>query len=153
MNKSSSRAVKVIEVIVVLVVLVGLIAVLMPTLRSAKYAAVESTLAWGRNLPARNVVITGVHRGLTEVDELDIIQMAGRAGRYGIDDAGFVYLIIPERSTPQWKYTFENPRPVKSVINEKEILAFHVLAEIQNGVSSEKGVFRWYKRSLAYLQG
>jgi len=43
-----------------------------------------STLAWGRNLPARNVVIVGIHRGINKVDELDIIQMAGRSGRYFI---------------------------------------------------------------------
>ena len=70
-----------------------------------------STLAWGRNLPARNVVILGVHRGIAEVDELDIIQMAGRAGRYGIDDAGFVYLICPDGSAPHWK--FPEPKPSK----------------------------------------
>lgn len=40
-----------------------------------------STLAWGRNLPAKNVIITGVHRGINEVEVLDIIQMSGRAGR------------------------------------------------------------------------
>jgi superfamily II helicase len=40
-----------------------------------------STLAWGRTLPARNVIILGVHRGLNDVDQLDVIQMAGRAGR------------------------------------------------------------------------
>jgi superfamily II helicase len=40
-----------------------------------------STLAWGRTLPARNVIIVGVHRGLNDIDQLDVIQMAGRAGR------------------------------------------------------------------------
>ena len=112
-----------------------------------------STLAWGRNLPARNVVIVGVHRGLNEVDELDIIQMAGRAGRYGIDDAGFVYLIIPEGSSDFWKETFKNPRPVNSVLNERHTLAFHVLAEVENRVITSTGqLLAWYKRSLAGKQ-
>lgn len=112
-----------------------------------------STLAWGRNLPARNVVIVGVHRGLNEVDQLDIIQMAGRAGRYGIDDAGFVYLVIPEGSTRTWENVFANPRPVNSVLNDRNILAFHVLAEIQNRVIRNVGTLvEWYERSLSALQ-
>lgn len=40
-----------------------------------------STLAWGCNLPARRVIILGVHRGLTLVDNFDIWQEVGRAGR------------------------------------------------------------------------
>ena len=113
-----------------------------------------STLAWGRNLPARNVIIVGVHRGLNMVDELDIIQMAGRAGRYGIDDAGFVYLIIPEGSTETWKHTFANPRPVNSVLNQRSVLAFHVLAEVENRtITDASSMLHWYKRSLAGMQG
>jgi len=113
-----------------------------------------STLAWGRNLPARNVVIVGVHRGLNEVDELDIIQMAGRAGRYGIDDEGHVYLIIPEMTTESWKETFRNPRPVMSNLRSHQVLAFHVLAEIQNRVITDaRTLLGWYSRSLAFFQG
>jgi replicative superfamily II helicase len=48
------------------------------------------------------VVIVGVNRGLIKVDELDVIQMAGRAGRYGIDDEGFVHLINPGGRKANW---------------------------------------------------
>ena len=112
-----------------------------------------STLAWGRNLPARNVVIVGIHRGMTEVDQLDIIQMAGRAGRYGIDDEGHVFLIIPSGSENYWNDVFQNPRPVKSVLNDHNILAFHALAEIETGgIKTEQDLFAWYSRSLAARQ-
>jgi replicative superfamily II helicase len=112
-----------------------------------------STLAWGRNLPARNVIVVGIHRGLEEVDELDIIQMAGRAGRYGIDPEGHVFLIIPSGSTESWKEIFKNPRPVTSILNNHHVLAFHVLAEIQNRVVIDPtSLLRWYSRSLAYMQ-
>lgn len=112
-----------------------------------------STLAWGRNLPARNVIIVGVHRGLAEVDQLDIIQMAGRAGRYGIDDEGHVYLIIPQGSAGSWAETFINPRPVTSVLNQRTILAFHVLAEVMNReIKDVRGLFQWFGRSLAAMQ-
>lgn len=113
-----------------------------------------STLAWGRNLPARNVIVVGIHRGIQEVDELDIIQMAGRAGRYGIDTEGHVYLIIPQGSTESWKETFKNPRPITSVLKSHQVMAFHVLAEIQNRVVTDsRTLLKWYSRSLAYFQG
>jgi replicative superfamily II helicase len=114
-----------------------------------------STLAWGRNLPARNVVIVGVHRGIQDVDELDIIQMAGRAGRYGIDDKGTVYLICPAGNEEAWEHRFGNPRPVTSVFYSpthginRPVMAFHVLAEIENReIDSVKTLTRWYMRSL-----
>ncbi len=112
-----------------------------------------STLAWGVCLPARNVIIVGVHRGLQEVDQLDIIQMAGRAGRLGLDTEGHVYLIIPDGTTESWKETFKNPRPVTSVLNQRTILAFHVLAEVMNReIKDVRGLFQWFSRSLAAMQ-
>lgn len=112
-----------------------------------------STTAWGVNLPARNVVITGIHRGLTEVDELDMIQMAGRAGRYGIDDEGHVFFIMPSGQEDQWVETFKRPRPVLSVMNKMDYLAFHILAEIDNKeIASKKALISWYQRTLAFHQ-
>jgi len=112
-----------------------------------------STLAWGMNLPARNVVIVGVHRGINEVDELDIIQMCGRAGRYGIDDSGFVYMIVPMGSTERWRARLANPRPVTSYLKKLEILAFHILSEINTkNINNTSDVEKWYSRSLAAIQ-
>lgn len=105
-------------------------------------------------MPARNVVIVGVHRGLSDVDELDVIQMAGRAGRVGLDDEGHVYLVLPRGTSEAWANTFANPRPVTSVLNDRRTLAFHVLAEIETKeVRSVPDLMRWYGRSLAYRQG
>jgi len=113
-----------------------------------------STNAWGVNLPARNVVIVGVHRGLEIVDELDIIQMAGRAGRYNIDTEGHVYLIVPAGEAGYWTGIFSNPRPVMSVLNDPQKLAFHILAEIyRKAITLEADLFCWYERSLAFRQG
>lgn len=112
-----------------------------------------STLAWGRNLPARNVIIVGIHRGLSLVDPIDFIQMAGRAGRYGLDDEGFVHFIIPMFSNEKMTHAMANPRPIESVLCNRNILAFHLLAEISNReVRSTDDVFKWYSRSLAALQ-
>lgn len=113
-----------------------------------------STLAWGRNLPARNVVIVGAHRGIKEVDPIDIIQMSGRAGRYGIDDQGFVYLIVPEGSKLLWENRLQNPAPVESTLVDSKVLGFHVLAEVNNKVITDQYSFlKWHERSLAHKQG
>lgn len=112
-----------------------------------------STLAWGRNLPARNVLIMGITRGIKEIDPIDIIQMAGRAGRIGYDDKGFVYLMVPEGEKEVWEYRIMNPSPVKSQLNNMGILGFHVLAEIGNGVIVDnESLLNWYRRSLAFCQ-
>lgn len=113
-----------------------------------------STTAWGLNTPARNVVVVGVHRGIQEVDEIDIIQMCGRSGRTGIDPVGNAYLIIPEGSTGLWREKFLNPRPIRSVLKNHEVLAFHVLAEMEiRDVRNERSMLEWYARSLAFSQG
>lgn len=112
-----------------------------------------STLAWGRNLPARNVIIVGIHRGLNEVDPIDFIQMAGRAGRYGLDDEGFVHFIVPEFSTGTMEEHMQNPRPIHSVLCNRGILAFHALAEISNRqIQNVDDFYTWYLRSLAAMQ-
>ena len=110
-----------------------------------------STLAWGRTLPARNVVITGVHRGINEVDELDIIQMAGRAGRLGVDPEGDCYLICD--SEYRWQNIIKNPRNVISTMLDKGVLGFHILAEIKNGeVTDIHSLDTWFSRTLARIQ-
>jgi replicative superfamily II helicase len=112
-----------------------------------------STTAFGLNLPARNVIILGTHRGIKDVDPLEIIQEIGRAGRYGLDDEGHAFIIVPKGTRGSWKHAILNPRPVNSVLNCKEVLAFHALAEIANKViTDERSLLTWYERSLAGKQ-
>lgn len=110
-----------------------------------------STLAWGRTLPARNVVITGIHRGIKEVDELDIIQMAGRAGRLGVDPEGDCFLICD--SANRWKNIIKNPRNVISTMLSTGVLGFHILAEVKNGeILDQQTLDVWFSRTLARIQ-
>ena len=113
-----------------------------------------STLAWGRNLPARNVVIFGTYRANTEVDILDIIQMGGRAGRLGRDPRGDVYLILKENeSSLTWEGKVRNARFVNSTLMQPQVLLFHFLAEIANGVIIDHdSAQKWADRTLASLQ-
>lgn len=117
-----------------------------------------STLAWGLNLPARRVLILGVHRGLSEVEPHDIIQMVGRSGRLGIDPMGDAYILVPESKEHEYRQRLSKPTRIESQLLEKtgdhhKVLAFHLVSEIHHGdIETTEDVHRWYRRSLAYFQ-
>jgi helicase len=117
-----------------------------------------STLAWGCNLPARRVIILGVHRGIDSVESYDILQMIGRSGRLGIDPMGDAYILVPESEEAKYRQKFSKPNRIESQLLEKcgdkyKVLAFHLVSEIHHGtVSTIEDVHDWYKRSLAYFQ-
>jgi helicase len=117
-----------------------------------------STLAWGCNLPARRVIILGVHRGIEEVESYDILQMVGRSGRLGIDPMGDAYILVPESQQLYYKEKLSKPSKIESQLLEKvgiyhKSLAFHLVSEIYHGsIKTTDDVHKWYERSLAYFQ-
>lgn len=121
-----------------------------------------STLAWGMNMPARRVIITGVHRGLSEVENYDIWQMIGRSGRVGLDPRGDAYVLVPESCKKETMVRINKKRKIESTLLEYvgteesphyKTLAFHIVAEIHQGnVRTKEGFHQWYKYSLAYHQ-
>lgn len=113
-----------------------------------------STLAYGLNLPARVVIIAGMHRGLEEVSELDIVQMCGRSGRMGIDAEGDAIMVFPRRKLDEYKRMIEDPGDIMSQINNPVIAAFHVIGEIATkAIKTKEDVHKWYARTLAVRQG
>jgi len=132
--------------------------------RSGQLRAIiaTSTLAWGLNLPARRVIITGVHRGVTEVDNYDIFQMAGRAGRPGYDPRGDVYILLPRNKADYHIERLSTPQDIVSQLlthvgdadnPHYKTLAFHLVSEIHHGdIKNIDDIHSWYKRSLAYFQ-
>jgi replicative superfamily II helicase len=121
-----------------------------------------STLAWGLNLPARRVIITGVHRGLSEVENYDIQQMIGRAGRPKYDPRGDAYILIPESDKEYWINKLKKKPAIKSTLLDYagkhenpnyKTLAFHVVAEIyQENIKTKKAFEDWFQKSLANFQ-
>jgi len=112
-----------------------------------------SSLAWGINMPARRVLIVGLHRGLNLVESLDIIQMGGRAGRVGLDSAGDVHVLVNENKLIQERNFCKQMKPVTSQIATVPSLAFHIVSEIAEGtVYDYKTAYNWYQRSLAHHQ-
>jgi len=121
-----------------------------------------STLAWGINSPARRVIITGVHRGMSEVETYDIFQMAGRAGRPGYDPRGDVHILLPSKKIDYHVERLSRPQKIISQLltfvgteenPHYKTLAFHLVSEIHHGeINNYDDVHNWFKRSLAYFQ-
>lgn len=121
-----------------------------------------STLAWGLNLPARRVIITGVHRGMSEVETYDIFQMAGRAGRPGFDPRGDVYILLPDNNSDYHIDRLSSPKLIESQLlsysgriddPHYKTLAFHLVSEIHHGeISTVEDIHQWYQKSLAFFQ-
>ncbi|MDD5650098.1 MAG: DEAD/DEAH box helicase [Candidatus Nanoarchaeia archaeon] len=112
-----------------------------------------STLAWGINLPCRRCVVVGVHRGIQEVEPLDIKQMVGRSGRVGLDPKGDAHVLLPQNKFMRYKSWCENIPPILSTMNDQDVLAFHIISEIsENNVYDISTLMDWYNRSLAAFQ-
>lgn len=117
-----------------------------------------STLAWGLNLPARRVVIVGVHRGLSNVENYDIRQMIGRAGRPKYDPRGDAHILIPDSKSNEWLIRLQKATPIRSQLLEDEgghhkTLAFHIVSEIHhNNIQTKEGFHKWFSKSLAHFQ-
>lgn len=113
-----------------------------------------STLAWGLNMPARRVLIVGLHRGINLVEPLDIIQMGGRAGRVGLDTHGDVHVLIRNVYAEEDTRFCTIVQPIVSRITDISALAFHMVSEISEGaVKTPQQAINWYVRSLAHHQG
>jgi replicative superfamily II helicase len=112
-----------------------------------------STLAYGINQPARRVIITGIRRGTNLVESRDITQEAGRCGRYGIDEFGDVHYVLGTKNFIEDKKHCFKVEPVKSQIDNVDVLGFHLVSEIEEGsVSNLKEGVDWTKTTLAYKQ-
>lgn len=70
-------------------------------------------------------------------------------GRY----KGTAYLVIQNRLRPAWEYRINNQEPIMSCLMNHDVLAFHLLSEINSGCVTElEHAFKWYHRSLASTQ-
>lgn len=112
------------------------------------------TLAWGCNLPARRVIILGVHRGRDEVETYNITQMIGRSGRLGIDPRGDAYILLPHSDSYRHRERLNKPQKIVSnLLDNPKNFAFHLVSEIYHeNITTNEQIKKWYERSLAYFQ-
>lgn len=121
-----------------------------------------SVVSHNCNLPARRVILLGVHRGLNEVEDYDVKQMIGRSGRVGLDPRGDAYILLPEKKAEYHRSRLLAARNIESrlldFIGEDQnkrykTLAFHLVSEIHHGaVQTKEDAHRWFKKSFAHFQ-
>eukprot|EP01033_Poteriospumella_lacustris_P002814 gene2814-2044_t len=116
-----------------------------------------ATLAWGVNLPVHTVIIKGTQvyspeQGRwTELSALDILQMMGRAGRYGLDSEG-EGIIMTQHSELQYYLSLMNQQlPIESHLIKR--LPESLNAEIVLGtISTLKDAVEWLGYSYLYVR-
>lgn len=128
---------------------------------SLRVVIATSTLAYGVNMPARRVIVLGIHRGINEIDPIDVRQEVGRAGRVGLDPRGDAYVLVPgvSRRTevipdPDVIRKFNHIGNIESCLDDENVLAFHMIAEIaEGGATTVPKIMEWYSRSFASYCG
>lgn len=114
------------------------------------------TLAAGLNLPAYKVIIKDYKRyssrGFNDIPILEFHQMAGRAGRPGIEDEGRAVLHVKsedelERVVP--KYIFGEPEEIISKLAVEPVLKMYTLSLISmNIINTKKEIEEFFSNTL-----
>ena len=123
------------------------------TSRLLKVIFTTETFALGINMPSRSVMFDGLRKFYgTYVRNLktrDFYQMAGRAGRRGIDKEGFVYTRVnPQRINFEEvnRIIYGKPEEVKSQLNTSYATILNLYEKYQ------EDLFKVYPLSLHYYQ-
>jgi len=106
-----------------------------------KVIASTPTLAAGLNLPARRVLIKSYKRyeygaGMVPIPVIEYRQMAGRAGRPGLDPYGESFLLAKDASEAQdlmENYILGSPEEIWSKLASESALRTHILSTIASG--------------------
>jgi replicative superfamily II helicase len=115
-----------------------------------------STLAWGVNLPARCVVIrdTKLHdplEGEVDMSPLDVLQMLGRAGRPGYDDAGHAHVVCDGADAAKYRTLLQEGKDIESRLAGE--LDAHLNAEIALGtINNVDDVMDWLETTFYYVR-
>jgi helicase len=102
------------------------------------------TLAAGVNVPARRVVVRDQQRytgsGMEWLPTLEVHQMAGRAGRPGLDPYGEAVLVTSrdDQSEVWERYVDGEPEAVESQLRDRAALRTHVLAVVAAGFADSQ---------------
>lgn len=121
--------------------------------RLIKLIFTTETFALGINMPARSVVLDELEKfygtGFRHLRTRDFYQMAGRSGRRGMDERGFVYVRVNPHDSPfaeVQRVLYGKNEPIRSQFNA----AYATLLNLYRGLG--KNLIQIYPRSFHYFQ-
>jgi len=123
-----------------------------------KVLASTPTLAAGLNLPARRVVIRSYRRyeagrGMVPIPVMEYRQMAGRAGRPGLDPYGESFLLAKneqEATDLMDHYVRGEPEEISSKLAAENALRTHILSTIAAGFATSPEELREFIDTTFY---
>ena len=125
-----------------------------------KVIASTPTLAAGLNLPARRVLIRSYKRyeygrGMAPIPVIEYRQMAGRAGRPGLDPYGESFLLA--KNSAEMKELFEHyingsPEEIWSKLASQSALRTHILSTIAAGFARSDSELKAFMATTFYAQ-
>jgi len=123
------------------------------TSRLIKLIFTTETFALGINMPARSVILDELEKfygtGFRHLKTRDFYQMAGRAGRRGMDEKGFVYVRIHPADVPYpevERILYGKNEPIRSQFNAAYATLLNLYRE------HGRKLVRIYPRSFHYYQ-
>ncbi len=123
------------------------------TSRLIKVIFTTETFALGINMPARTVVFDELEKfygtGFRTLRTRDFYQMAGRAGRRGMDTEGFVYVRVNPRDVPfseVGRILFGKPETIRSQFNTTYATLLNLYRDMG------RKLLEIYPRSFHYYQ-
>ena len=123
------------------------------TRRSIKIIFTTETFALGINMPARSVIFDGLQKfdgtGFRIMKARDFQQMAGRAGRRGIDIEGFIYCRINPLEIEFDMITHAVKGKTEKVVSQFNTAYATILNLYQN---LGEGLYEIYERSFHFFQ-
>jgi len=125
-----------------------------------KVIASTPTLAAGLNLPARRVLIKSYKRyeygrGMTPIPVIEYRQMAGRAGRPGLDPYGESFLVAKSVSEMQElleHYIHGTPEEIWSKLASESALRTHLLSTFAAGFAQNEPELKAFIATTFYAQ-
>ncbi|NTV77411.1 MAG: DEAD/DEAH box helicase, partial [Methanothrix sp.] len=125
-----------------------------------KVIASTPTLAAGLNLPARRVLIKSYKRyeygkGMAPIPVIEYRQMAGRAGRPGLDPYGESFLMA--KNSSEMKELFEHyingsPEEIWSKLASESALRTHILSTVAAGFAQSDSELKSFMATTFYAQ-
>ena len=123
------------------------------TSRLIKMIFTTETFALGINMPARSVIFDELEKfygtRFQNLTNRDFYQMAGRAGRRGMDEKGFVYVRILPNDTPfpeVGRILHGKPEPIRSQLNATYATLLNLYRDLG------KKLLDIYPRTFHYFQ-